>query len=70
MRSAQGRLNDAEREFQRALAIYRSAFGDMHSGVAQCLNSLAGIASERRRDQEARRLYARALEVRKAVLVS
>ena len=35
LRSAQARLDDAEREFQRALSIYRAAFGEMHSGVAQ-----------------------------------
>jgi hypothetical protein len=52
LRVAQGKLADAQLLYERAKAIYSGSYGENNAGVGQCLNALAGIASERRRDAE------------------
>lgn len=68
LRIAQGRMKDAVVAYERAKAIYTAAYGERNSNVAHTINALAGVASEMRRDVEARRLYAKAIAIRREVL--
>ena len=60
--------NDAERCYQRALAISKSELGDRHPSTATSLNNLALLYRSQGRYGEAEPLYVEALEIRKSEL--
>jgi tetratricopeptide (TPR) repeat protein len=60
---AQGRYDDAEGHFTRALAIHEEVLGPEHPEVAKNLNNLAQVFLVLRRFQDAERLLVRAVAI-------
>ena len=61
---AQGRHDDAESLYQRALAIYEMALGPDHPQTAKTLENYAALLRNARRATEAEKLEARAKVIR------
>src|SRR5262245_40292024 len=57
----QARYAEAERVFQRAFGIRKSALGPLHPAVAECLNNLAVLYQVQKRYNEAERMYRESL---------
>jgi tetratricopeptide (TPR) repeat protein len=66
--SIQGRYEEAEALYRRALEIGERTLGPEHSNTATALNDLAGLYSDQGRYREAEPLYRRALEIRERTL--
>ncbi len=60
---ADGRTDEAEPLFRRALAIWEHCLGPDHPNVASALNNLAGLLQDTNRLGEAEPLYRRALAI-------
>ncbi len=61
--NAQGKYAEAERLYQRALAIVEKALGPEHLDVAVILNNLASVYYTQAKYAKAERLYQRALAI-------
>jgi len=57
---AQGRYDEAEPLYRRALALYEQVLGPIHPLVAQCLNNLAALYHAQGRYADAEPLLQRA----------
>jgi tetratricopeptide (TPR) repeat protein len=64
----QGKLTEAERCYQRALAIWEKNFGSNHPSVTAALSSLADLYQQQGKLTEAERLHLRALAIREQSL--
>ena len=64
----QGRYEQAEALYQRALAIREQVLGSEHPQVATSLNNLAGLYQSQGKYEQAEALYQRALVIREQVL--
>ena len=60
----QGRYDESEPLFKRALAIYEKAFGKNHPDVATTCDSMAGLYRQIGKEDEAENLEARARKIR------
>jgi tetratricopeptide (TPR) repeat protein len=60
---AQGNADEAQRYFERALAIRRAAFGDHHPDVAISLAALGALSRDQRDDDRARQCFDQALAI-------
>ncbi|MCH9684017.1 MAG: serine/threonine-protein kinase, partial [Deltaproteobacteria bacterium] len=65
---SQGRYEDAQNFFARALAISEKAFGPQHSRVGDLLDNLGGAARSLGNYQQARDYYDRALAIKREAL--
>ena len=66
--AAVGRFDEAQLAFEKALTIFRSAFGDEHDSTLNARNNLAWLAWRRGRPGEAERLFRPILEERRKIL--
>jgi tetratricopeptide (TPR) repeat protein len=65
----QGRLEEAERMFRRALVARQAALGSRCTReVAECLHNMALLAKQQQRFEDAERMYREAIDIRMAVL--
>ena len=64
----QGKVDEAERLYRQALAVFERAYGPEHYEVAVNLNNLAALAHAQGRSEEAEQLYRRALAIKEKVL--
>ena len=60
-------VDAAETKFERSLAIRRKCYGDGHPAVATSYHHMAKLAKARGRHDDAEALFARSLEIRRAV---
>ncbi|NDY74971.1 tetratricopeptide repeat protein, partial [Desulfobacter hydrogenophilus] len=65
---SQGKYEEAEPLYQRALKIRETVLGPDHPSVATTLNNLAGLYESQGKYEEAEPLYQRALKIRETVL--
>ena len=66
--TAQGRTDEAERLYRRAVALKEKLLGADHPDVAMTLNNLAVLLKKREKYEEAAALYGRALAIFEAAL--
>ena len=64
----QGKYDEAEKLYRRALAVFERTYGPEHYEVAVNLNNLAALCHATGRTEEAERLYRRALSVKEKLL--
>ncbi|CAN0277376.1 unnamed protein product, partial [Ascophyllum nodosum] len=64
----QGKYDDAEPLFKRALTIGEEVLGPRHPDVASILNNLASLLESQGKYDDAEPLYKRALTIREEVL--
>lgn len=62
-----GRYTEADRDFQRAIAMAEKSLGPKHPALATMLNNLATVYADEERVDEAEALYKRALAIREEV---
>ena len=65
---AQGRYQEAEPLFRKALEIRRAALGEAHADTAASYNNVAFNLNAQGRYAEAEPLYRKGLEIRRAAL--
>jgi len=59
--SDQGRLNEAEKMYERALSGYEKALGPEHTSTLDTVNNLGTLYTRQGKLDEAERMYQRAL---------
>src|SRR5260370_15520415 len=64
----QGKYEQAEPLFQRALKIDKQVYGKDHPDIASDLNNLAGLYHDQGKYEQAEPLYQRALAIREKLL--
>jgi tetratricopeptide (TPR) repeat protein len=68
LHKAQGKYDQAEPLYKRALAIWEKALGPEHPDVATSLNNLAGLYHDQGKYDQAEPLYKRALPIMEKAL--
>ena len=63
-----GKPKEAEREYLRALSLWRSTLGDDYPHLAEVYNNLATALDEQGRGEEAEEMHRRGLQARLAAL--
>ena len=64
---AQGKYEEAQKDFLRAIKIYEKEYGQGHPYVASCLNNLGKTLAQQGQYEQAEKLYRRALTIIEAV---
>lgn len=65
---AEGKLEEAEAMYRRALAIRHKLYGDAHPSLSQSLNNLATVLRDQKKLSEAEQLMRESLAMRRKIL--